>query len=137
MLCYSCKTKNHIYWSCVNICSFVLGTKCGTLVLPNQPDQPSYQSNAFWPGVIHTIPKGQLISKRLLEKIIWTKIATKKFDSFCPGGQIKKIKTLYYIKYPIIDIRKCLYFFDLTTRAEMVKFFRCYFGPNDFFQKAF
>ena len=82
-------------------------------------------------------PKGQLISKRLLEKIVWTKIATKKFDNFCPGGQIKKIKTLYYIKYPIIDIRKCLYFFDLTTRAEIVKFFRCYFGPNNFFQKAF
>ena len=81
--------------------------------------------------------KGQLISKCLLEKIVWTKIATKKFDNFCPGGQIKKIKTLYYIKYPIIDIRKCLYFFDLTTRAEIVKFFRCYFGPNDFFQKAF
>ena len=60
-------------------------------------------------------PKGQLISKRLLEKIVWTKIATKKFDNFCPGGQIKKIKTLYYIKYPIINIRKCLYFFDLTT----------------------
>ena len=43
----------------------------------------------------------------------------KKFDNICPGGQIKKIKTLYYIKYPIIDIRKCLYFFDLTTRAEI------------------
>ena len=41
--------------------------------------------------------KGQLISKRFLEKIIWTKIATKKFDNFCPGGQIKKIKTLYYL----------------------------------------
>ena len=37
-------------------------------------------------------PKGQLISKRLLEKIVWTKIATKKFDNFCPGGQIKKNK---------------------------------------------
>ena len=34
--------------------------------------------------------KGQLISKCLLEKIVWTKIATKKFDNFCPGGQIKK-----------------------------------------------
>ena len=60
-------------------------------------------------------PKGQLISKRLLEKIVWTKLATKKFDNFYPGGQIKKIKTLYYIKYPIIDIKKCIYFFDLTT----------------------
>ena len=39
--------------------------------------------------------KGQLISKCLLEKIVWTKIATKKFDNFCPGGQIKKIKALY------------------------------------------
>ena len=48
--------------------------------------------------------KGQLISKHLLERIVSTKIATKNFDNFCPGGQIKKIKTLYYIKYPIIDI---------------------------------
>ena len=40
--------------------------------------------------------KGQLISKSILEKIVWTKIATKKFDSFCPGGQIKKIKTLLH-----------------------------------------
>ena len=44
--------------------------------------------------------KGQLISKRLLEKIIWTKIATKKFDNFCPGGQIKKIKTLFTLNTP-------------------------------------
>ena len=78
-------------------------------------------------GAVGTLvgTKGQLISKYLLEKIVWTKIATKKFDHFCPGGQIKKIMTLYYIKYPIIDIRKCLYFFDLTARAEIVKFFRC------------
>ena len=81
--------------------------------------------------------KGQLISKRLLEKIVWTKIATKKFDNFCPGGQIKKIKALSYINYGVFNVIKCLYFFDLTTRAEIVKFFRCYFGPNDFFQKAF
>ena len=65
-----------------------------------------------------------------MEKIVWTKIATKKFDNFCPGGQIKKIKILYYIKYPIINIKKCLNFFDLTTRAEIVKIFRCYFGPK-------
>ena len=44
--------------------------------------------------------KGQLISKRLLEKLIWTKIATKKFDNFCPGGQIKKIKTLFTLNTP-------------------------------------
>ena len=73
------------------------------------------------PGMV--CHKGQLLSKRLLEKIVWTKIATKKFDNFCPGGQIKKIKTLYYIKYPIIDIRKCLYFFyfyhSLGARAEI------------------
>ena len=78
--------------------------------------------------------KGQLISKRPLEKIVWTKIATKKFDHFCPGGQMKKIKALSYMVFNVI---KCLYFFDLTTRAEIVKFFRCYFGPNDFFQKVF
>ena len=83
------------------------------------------------------ITKGQLISKYPFGVIVWTKIATKKFDNFCHGGQIKKIKSLYYIKYPMINTRKCLYFFDLTTRAEIVKFFRCYFGPNDFFQKAF
>ena len=84
-----------------------------------------------------TLAKGQLIAKRLLEKIIWTKIATKKFDNFCPGGQIKKIKALSYINYGVFNVIKCLYFFDLTTRAEIVKFFRCNFGPNDFFQKAF
>ena len=58
--------------------------------------------------VHHVITKGQLISKCLLGVIVWTKIATKKFDNFCPGGQIKKIKTLYYTKYPIINIKKCL-----------------------------
>ena len=42
----------------------------------------------------------QLISKRLLEKLIWTKIATKKFVNFCPGGQIKKIKTLFTLNTP-------------------------------------
>jgi hypothetical protein len=56
-------------------------------------------------------PKGQLISKRLLEKIVWTKIATKKFDNFCPGGQIKKIKALSYINYGVFNVIKCLYFF--------------------------
>ena len=34
--------------------------------------------------------KGQLISKCPFGVIVWTKIATKKFDNFCPGGQIKK-----------------------------------------------
>ena len=87
--------------------------------------------------VFPTQAKGQLIPKRLLEKIVWTKIATKKFDNFCPGGQIKKIKALSYINYGVFNVIKCLYFFDLTTRAEIVKFFRCYFGPNDFFQKTF
>ena len=48
--------------------------------------------------------KGQLISKRLLEKIVWTKIATKKFDNFCPGGQIKKIKALSYINYGLFRV---------------------------------
>ena len=33
--------------------------------------------------------KGQLISKCPLGVIVWTKIPTKKFDNFCPGGQIK------------------------------------------------
>ena len=87
----------------------------------------------------HTVAhsKGQIISKCLLGVIVWTKIATKKFDNFCPGGQIKKIKALSYINYGVFNVIKCLYFFDLTTRAEIVKFFRCYFGPNDFFKKEF
>ena len=54
--------------------------------------------------------KGQLISKCLFEKIVWTKIATKKFDNFCPSGQIKKIKALSYINYGIFNVIKCLYF---------------------------
>ena len=84
-----------------------------------------------------SLPKGQLISKRLLEKIVWTKIATKFFDNFCPGGQIKKIKALSYINYGVFNVIKCLYFFDLTTRAEIVKFFHCYFGPNDDTKRTF
>ena len=87
--------------------------------------------------IIKFFLKGQLISKHLLEKIVWTKIATKKFDNFCPGGKIKKIKALSYINYGVFNEIKCLYFFDLTVRAEIVKFFRFYFGPNDIFQKAF
>ena len=97
----------------------------------------SQPSNAAGMDPYITNAKGQLISKCLLEKIVWTKIATKKFDNFCPGGQIKKIKALSYINYGVFNVIKCLYFFDLTTRAEIVKFFRCYFDPNDFFQKAF
>ena len=54
--------------------------------------------------------KGQLISKCFLEKIVWTKIATKKFDNFCPGGHIKKIKALSYINYGLFNVIKCLYF---------------------------
>ena len=46
-----------------------------------------------------TNTKGQLISKRLLKKIVWTTITTKKINNFCPNGKIKKIKTLYCIKY--------------------------------------
>ena len=88
-------------------------------------------------GLLDCMAKGQLISKCFFEKIVWTKIATRKFDDFCPGGQIRKIKALSYINYGVFNVIKCLYFFDLTTRAEIVKFFRCYFGPNDFFQKAF
>ena len=72
------------------------------------------------------ISKGQLISKCLLEKIVWTKIATKKFDNFCPGGQIKKIKAHSYINYGVFNVIKCLYFFDLTTRAEIIKIFRSF-----------
>ena len=51
-------------------------------------------------------PKGQLISKRLLEKIVWTKIATKNFYNFCPVGQIKKIKALSYINYGVFNVRR-------------------------------
>ena len=71
----------------------------------------------------NVLAKGQLISKHLLEKIVWTKIATKKFNNFCPGGQIKKIKALSYINYGVFNVIKCLYSFDLTTRAEIVNFF--------------
>ena len=46
-------------------------------------------------GRIHRA-KGQLISKCPFGVIVWTKIATKKFDNFCPGGQIKKKDTLLH-----------------------------------------
>ena len=62
-----------------------------------------------------TSNKGQIISKCLLGVIGWTKIAMKKFDNLCPGGQIKKIKALFYTNYGVFNIIKCLYLFDLTT----------------------
>ena len=49
-------------------------------------------------------PKGQLISKCPFGVIVWTKLATKKFDNFCPGGQIKKIKALYYSNKELFNI---------------------------------
>ena len=52
--------------------------------------------------------KGQLISKCPFGVIGWTKIPTKKFDNFCPGGQIKKIKALSYINYRLFNVIKCL-----------------------------
>ena len=67
-------------------------------------------------------PKGQLISKRLLEKIVWTKIATKKFDNFCPGVQIKKIKALSYINYGVFNVIKCP---ELNVNTGF-----SYFGPK-------
>ena len=53
--------------------------------------------------------KGQLISKCLYEVIVLTKIPTKKFDNFRPE----------------------------RARAEIIKKFRWYFGPNDDFIKTF
>ena len=46
--------------------------------------------------------KGQLISKYLLEKIVWTKIATKKIDNFCPDGQLQKIQHLIALNTPYL-----------------------------------
>ena len=40
-------------------------------------------------GILHIIPKGQLISKCLCEKIVSTKIPTKKYDRFCPASFIQ------------------------------------------------
>ena len=62
--------------------------------------------------------KGQLISKRLLEKIVWTKIATKKFDNFCPGGQIRKMKTLSYINYGVLNSKSLPDSIETTRGAE-------------------
>ena len=56
--------------------------------------------------------KGQLISKCLFEKIVWTKIPTKNLT----------ISALAH---------------NLGARAEIVKFFRWYFGRNDDTQKTF
>ena len=49
--------------------------------------RPVYYSifEHFWGAA-----KGQLVSKCPFGVIVWTKLATKKFDNFCPGGQIKK-----------------------------------------------
>ena len=60
--------------------------------------------------------KGQIISECPYEKIVYPKIATKKFQRFLSWplrrGQIKKIKALYYINWgiylffigPILDL---------------------------------
>ena len=56
------------------------------------------------PSYIIEGTKGQLISKCLLGVIVSTKIPTKKFDNFCPGGQIKKIKALYYTALGLFNI---------------------------------
>ena len=50
--------------------------------------------------IFEIFPKGQIILKCPYEKIVYPKIATKKFPRFLPWplrrGQIKKIKALYY-----------------------------------------
>ena len=50
--------------------------------------------------MILKVHKGQIISECPYEKIVYPKIATKKFPRFLPWplrrGQIKKIKALYY-----------------------------------------
>ena len=61
--------------------------------------------------------KGQLISKANFLVLIRTKKRTKLFFDFCPKDlkQVKsKNKCVYYVKYPLINIIKCLHFFDLT-----------------------
>ena len=55
------------------------------------------------------VPKGQLISKCPFGVIVSTKIPTKQFDKFCPR----------------------------MGRAELVKFFRWYFGRNDDTKRTF
>ena len=67
--------------------------------------------------------KGQLISKCLLEKIVWTKIATKKFDNFCPGGQIKKIKAHSYINYGVFNVKSVFIFLIWPPGQKLSNFF--------------
>ena len=40
-----------------------------------------------------------------------------------------------YVDYS--NLGKCLYFVDFTSRAEIVKFFRWYFSPNDDNKRTF
>ena len=41
----------------------------------------------------------------------------RQLNSKCPVVSSQKIKALHYIKYPVVNIRKCLYFF-LTNKIS-------------------
>ena len=100
------------------------------------------------------LSKGQLISKCPFGVIVWTKIPTKDFDNFCPrilkSGEINKIKalsyntTIYIWLYWLFKLLKTLFSTFIlwfhhfsNSRAEIVNFFRWYFGRNDDTKRTF
>ena len=67
--------------------------------------------------------KGPLISKANFLVLIWTQKWTKLFFDFCPKDlKYVKWKKCYYVKYPLINIIKCLHFFDLDPfkKSDMI-----------------
>ena len=74
-------------------CSKSIQLPLVSILLANQvPECPK--------SYLRTAPKGQIISECPYEKIVYPKIATKKFPRFLSWplrrGQIKKIKAIYY-----------------------------------------
>ena len=80
---------------------------------------------------------GQLFQNVLLVSSFGPKYQRKNLTISALVVKSKKIKALSYINYGVFNVIKCLYFFDLATRAEIVKFFRWYFGPNDDTNRTF
>ena len=82
--------------------------------------------------------KGQIISEwnfgafifQNTNKTIWQTSALEP-----KSGQIKKNKGIYYIKYPIMNVMKCIYFIDLTTLWELGQEFVKFVVGKEFYSE--
>ena len=99
--------RNGAYNSCPilshTLLFFLLGTKTGKFlpreqfckITPAQNITQRKRKRAFKFSKLCLLPKGQLISKCPFEKIVSTKIPTKKFDRFCPKKLYRQGKYLF------------------------------------------